>query len=203
MKKTFVLALTFLCLVSYQTTFAQTPVVTGFTGGGGPFAAFYGDTLLPSGDAVGYRFTADANIMITDLGVLDDPVDGVLDSAHTVGLWRNSDQALLASASVSSADTLISGFYYASITPVALTAGTGYTLGALYAIDDNDGYLSGPSSITLDQISGTVAVFPDASNLGLTYPGSESAGNRGRLGPNALMLFPNRRAWPSSVSASF
>ncbi len=167
---------------------AQTPVLTSFTGGGGPFAAFYGDTVLPSYDLVGYRFTADADIFITDLGILDDPIDGVLDSAHEVTLWRNSDMSLLASTSVSSADPLIGGFYYGAIAPVALSAGQGYTLAAGYAIDDNDGYLSGPSSASFDSISGTVAVFPDQSNLGLTYPGSQSAGNLGRLGPNALFV---------------
>jgi hypothetical protein len=185
-KKTLTVAFVLLCLGLCQTTFAQTPIVTSFTGGGGPFGSFYG-TLLPSGDTIGYRFTADANITITDLGIVDD-FDGILDSAHQVGLWRDSDQALLASTTVSSADTLFSGFWYAPVAPVELSAGTEYTLGAVYASDDLDSYISGPSSISTDMISGTVGVEPGVGDLGFVYPTVTSAGNLGRIGPNALYV---------------
>lgn len=186
MKKTLVIALALFCLVLGPSAFAQTPVVTSFTGGGGPFGSFYG-TLLPSGDTVGYRFKADANITITDLGIVDD-FDGTLDSSHEVGLWRNSDQALLASTTVSSADTLFNGFWYASVAPVQLSAGTEYTLGAVYASDDLDSYISGPSNITTDMISATVGVEPGAADLGFIYPPVDSIGNLGRIGPNALYV---------------
>ncbi len=186
MKMNPTIILVLFCLGFCPLANADTPIITNFTGGGGPFASFYGDTVLPSGDAIGYRFTADADIFVTALGILDDPSDGVLDSAHTVALWRDSDMALMASASVSSADNLMGGFYYASIGPIQLDSGSGYTLAALYAVDDGDTYLSGPSSVTTDGISNLIAVFPDSSNLGLTYPGLESAGNLARIGPNAL-----------------
>lgn len=194
MKKTLVVAVTLVCLVLCGSAFAQTPVVTGFTGGGGPFGSFYG-TLLPSGDTVGYRFTADANIIITDLGIVDD-FDGTLDSSHQVGLWRNSDQVLLASTTVSSADTLFNGFWYASVTDVQLVQGGEYTLGAVYAGDDNDSYISGPSSITTSSISGTTGTEPGAGDLGFIYPPVTSGGNLGRIGPNALYIIPE----PSSLA---
>ena len=177
-----------LCLLAlcFVPALAQTPVVTGFTGGGGPFSSFYG-TLLPSGDTVGYRFTADSNITITDLGIVDD-FDGSLDSPHQVGLWCNSDQMLLASTTVSSGDTLFNGFWYAPVAPVALVENEDYTLGAVYASDDNDSYISGPSSITTDMISGTMGVEPGVGDLGFVYPVVTSAGNLGRIGPNALYV---------------
>lgn len=174
-------------LAACSTAFAQSPVVTSFTGGGGPFGSFYG-TLLPSGDVVGYRFTADANITITDLGILEDPIDGVLDSRHMVGLWRNSDMMLLGSTLVGASDPLISGFRYASIAPVALVSGDEYTLGAMYSGDDGDGYFSGPSSITTDMISGTMGVEPGVGDLGFVYPVVTSPGNLGRIGPNAIWI---------------
>lgn len=96
--------------------------------------------------------------------------------------------ALLGSTAVDASDPLISGFRYASIAPVALVSGDEYTLGAMYASDDVDGYFSGPSSITTDMISGTIGVFPAAIDLGFVYPALESAGNFGRLGPNALWV---------------
>ena len=70
-------------------------VVSGFTGGSGPFGAFYGDST-EDGDVVGFSFTADVNLTVTDLGILNEPGDGILDSAHMVGLWDATTQALLA-----------------------------------------------------------------------------------------------------------
>ncbi|MEM8679107.1 MAG: PEP-CTERM sorting domain-containing protein [Planctomycetota bacterium] len=102
-----------------------------------------------------------------------------------VGVWRNSDQALLASTSVDASGTLIGDFYYEAIAPVMLSAGTGYTLGAMYTADDNDSYISSPGSVVLDQISATNGVFPAAGDLGFTYP-SEDSTNLARFGANAI-----------------
>ena len=161
------------------------PVVTSFVGGGGPFGSYYG-TLLPCGDVVGFRFTADADMLITDLGIYDDGADGVLNSPHQVGLWRDSDQALLASVTVDQAGTLLNGYFYAPIAPIALVGGQRYTIGAMYSSDDLESYYSGPSAITLNGISATVAVAPAAADLCFVYPTTESAGNLGRIGPNAI-----------------
>lgn len=164
---------------------AAGPALTGFTGGSGPFAGYHAGTVLPSGDAIGFRFTADVDMFVTDLGLLNDPLDGVMDSAHTVAIWRNSDQAMLASVSVDGSGTNIGGFLYESIGSLMLTAGERYTIAALYAIDDGDGYWSSPSSVSLDGISATNGVFPSAPNLGATYPDSDSA-NFARIGPNFI-----------------
>ena len=174
------LAILFVVGATASVASAYGPAVTGFTGGSS-FGSYYGD---PPGDVVGFRFTSDLDQFVTDLGCLDS-IDGVLDVAHMVGLWRNSDQALLASVSVDATGDLIDGWYYEAITPVALVAGEQYTLGAEYYSGDTDGYFSSPSSISLDGISNTNGVFPAIGSLGFVYPTEDSA-NLARLGPNML-----------------
>jgi hypothetical protein len=167
------------CLTGVATS---QPVVTSFTGGSN-FAIYYGGS---TGDVVGFRFTSDVDQMVTDLGVLEDLADGVLDSPHMVGLWRNSDMALLASATVDSGDTLIDGFFYTPVAPVLLEAGVDYTLGALYTADDTDSYISTPTTVVLYQISNTNGVYPAAGDLGFIYPELDST-NLARFGPNAIV----------------
>lgn len=159
----------------------QGPAVTGFTGGS-PFAIFFGGS---TGDVVGLRFTADVDMTVTDLGVANDMSDGVLDSAHMVGLWRNSDQALLASVSVDSTGTAVGDFFYESIAGVNLTAGNTYTIGAMYTATDNDFYISSPASVSLDGISATNGVFPASGDQGFVFPTSDST-NLGRFGANFI-----------------
>jgi len=174
------LALSVMCVAT--SAFAG-PIVTGFTGGSS-FNIFYGAS---TGDVVGFRFTADAALTLTKLGILVDPFDGILHSSHEVGLWRTSDQTLLGSVVVNPATAqLIDGFLYEDLgAPIALSAGTGYTLGAMYTATDSDSYLSGPTTLSTDNISATNGVFPSAGDIGFVFPALDSA-NLARLGPNAI-----------------
>jgi uncharacterized protein (TIGR03382 family) len=156
------------------------PAITGLSGGSS-FDSYYG--LVP-GDVVGFRFTSDVDQYVTDLGVMCS-TDGVIDSPHMVGLW-DAGGSLLASVEVDGTGTILNGWYYEAIAPVALAAGERYTLGALYNSGDLDGYFSGPS-LTLYNISNTVAVYPAVGGLGFVYPEFESAGNQGRIGPNMIL----------------
>lgn len=158
------------------------PVIDSFTGGSN-FAIFYGGS---TGDVVGFSFTADVNLTVTDLGIQDDPSDGVLDSAHMVGLWDATSMALLGSVSVDSTDTLMSGFYYAALaSAINLTAGMDYVLGGMYTATDSDSYTSSPTTVTTNHISSTAGVFPSSGSLGFVFPTSTST-NLGRFGPNML-----------------
>jgi len=78
-------------------------------------------------DAVnlGLVFTANTSISVDALGFYDPP----LVEFETVGLY-NSSGVLLASTTVSSLDPTVDGYFFASITPVALTAGDQYTVDA-------------------------------------------------------------------------
>jgi hypothetical protein len=163
------------------------PVVSGFTGGGGPFSSFYGTLTANGGDVVGFLFTADVDLTVTDLGVTNAGDNTTLNSAHMVGLWSATTQALLGSVSVDNTGTLINGWFYSSLaSAINLTAGMNYVLGAMYAGDDGDSYWSGPSTMTTNFISATTAVFSAAGDLGFVYPTQTSGGNLGRLGPNML-----------------
>ena len=178
-------------VLSSAAALAQDPVVTGITGGT-PFGSFYG-LDSPSGDTVGYTFTANEPLLIGSLGVYAADVvpdaEG-LSSPHEVGLWDATSQTLLGSVTVSPGDTVIGDFAYAELdTPVPLVAGSQYLLGALYFSDDDDTYLSNASP-TLDGISNTQAVFPASADLGFAFPTSASSGNAGRFGPNALAVIP-------------
>jgi Domain of unknown function (DUF4082) len=157
------------------------PAITGLSGGSA-FDSYYGGLI--AGDVVGFRFTSDVDQYVTDLGVLD-AADGIIDSAHMVGLW-DAGGSLLASVEVDGTGTVLNGWYYEAIAPVALTAGERYTVGALYNSGDLDSYFSGPS-LTLYNISDTVAVYPAVGDLGFVYPEFESAGNQGRIGPNMIL----------------
>jgi len=182
------------CAVAPMSAFAG-PVVTGYTGGSRNSAYYIGST-----DVIGYRFTADSDLAVTKLGVLLDPLDGVLDSSHQVGLWRDSDQALLDSVVVTSSDQLIDGFLYTDLaSQVNLTAGATYTLGAMYASGDGDSYVSTPATLTTSGISSTMGVYPTDVDLGFTYPGFTDSSNLGRLGPNAIASPINVVPVPGSI----
>lgn len=156
------------------------PAIDSYTGGT-RFGVFYGDS---TGDVVGFSFTADVNLTVSALGILN---NGGLNSAHMVGLWNASNQSLLASTSVDSSGTLLNGFYFNNLASnVFLSAGNRYVLGAVYSATDDDSYVSGPSSISSNFISATQAVFASNASLGLVFPTNNSVGNLGRIGPNML-----------------
>jgi hypothetical protein len=75
---------------------------------------------------LGVLFTANANFSVVALGIYYDPP---LLSPETVGLYDQSGN-LLASTTIQLSDTAIAGYLFASIAPVALTAGNQYTVAA-------------------------------------------------------------------------
>ena len=80
---------------------------------------------------VGSKFTASANVSVGKLGFEDQLLNG-LASPHQVGLW-NSSGTLLASVTVQSGtgSELIGNWRYETLpTPVTLTAGSTYIIGA-------------------------------------------------------------------------
>jgi len=160
----------------------QTPAIVSRTGGT-LFESYYGGS---SGDVVGFRFLTGVDMTVTDLGVWYD--NGNLDSPHRVGIWRRSDEALLAEVTVDATGTLIDEWYYAPLaSALALVADEVYIAGALYGFLDGDSYLSAPSSLTFDGISKTTGVYPAATNLGFVFPAIASPPtNLARLGPNFL-----------------
>jgi hypothetical protein len=76
---------------------------------------------------VGWDFRPTTDISVTSLGIFQEAMGS--QSPLTVGLW-DQNGSLLASASVTSSDPLFNQTLYQSITPVTLTSGTLYFLGA-------------------------------------------------------------------------
>jgi hypothetical protein len=94
----------------------------------GPLQSYDGDPEID-----GFAFQATKNVTVSSLGIFAGPsLPLPASSSVAVGLWTDSG-TLLASTTVTSSDTAIGSFYYHPITPVALTAGQSYVVGAQMA----------------------------------------------------------------------
>jgi hypothetical protein len=164
---------------------ASAQAVVGFSGGS-QFAIYH---AASTGDVVGWSFDVNTAIILTDLGVWNQDTLGAtvgLQSSHQVGIW-DAAGTLLTSGVVNPGDTAVGNWTYTDVADITLNVGSRYTIGAMYSATDDDGYISGPSSLTLaSEINPTISgVFPTAGSLGFVFPGSTSA-NNGRFGPNFL-----------------
>jgi hypothetical protein len=90
----------------------------------GPLQSYNGSSEID-----GFAFSATANVDVSALGIFAGPGLTLPAGNFNVGLWR-SDGTLLASATVTAADTAIDSFYYHDISPVPLTAGGSYVVAA-------------------------------------------------------------------------
>ncbi len=86
---------------------------------------------LSSSYVVGYDFTVNSEIVLTDLGLFDQDNNGRLDepTAPPVGIW-NAAGALLASTTIPIGTTAEANVFYRSVNPVTLQPGV-YTIGVL------------------------------------------------------------------------
>jgi hypothetical protein len=176
MKTAFVFSVVLICAPA-----ALGQAVTGFSGGT-EYPVYYGGS---TGDVIGWRFTVASDMEVTDLGVWNADQTGLLDSSHEVGIWDDS-QNLLTSVVVDMTGTAVGDWTYESVTPVVLSPGTTYTIGALYTADDNDYYVSSASSMTTDpDVTWLSSVYPSVIDLGFVYPELEST-SYGRFGPNFM-----------------
>jgi hypothetical protein len=72
------------------------------------------------------------DITVTSLGAFDANLDGFTSSGGIpVGIFRESDSALIASTSVTSGDPLIGNYRFGSIAPLTLLANTDYRVVAV------------------------------------------------------------------------
>ena len=170
--------------------FAQNPAINSWTGGS-LFATYHGNT---TGDVVGFRFTMVNTMLADSLGIYCGGATGAPDGSiafdHQVGIWRDSDQSLVASATVLAGTSVDAfGFGYVGIAPVQLDAGSSYTLGAMYvSLEPGDGYISSATSVsTSSDITFLGAVRPELVSMGFAYPTNFTAGANGRFGPNMTM----------------
>ncbi len=175
--------------------------ITGFSGGA-QFGSYWGG--LVDGDVVGFRFTLNNDVIVTDLGVWNaDTQIGLegLTSDHMVGIW-DAGGNLVVSGSAGPGGSAVGDWTYESVAPTQLNTGTTYTIGALYdagGVPDGDSYISSATGITSDaDVNWLNSVFPSVENLGFAFPTEDSASSSGgRFGPNFLF-----RPVPAPASAA-
>ncbi|MES2641664.1 MAG: sialate O-acetylesterase [Myxococcota bacterium] len=99
---------------------------------------------VEDGDAtVGWRFTTDRPIVVTDVGGF---AEATFHVAPVYGIWDTTTQALLATGTVPGrfevATTWRDGFWYAAVEPIALPPGD-YTIGLMIWRTDGNAYATG------------------------------------------------------------
>jgi hypothetical protein len=132
---------------------------------------------------LGWSFLVNSDISVTALGAFDANEDG-FNVAHDVGLW-NSSGVLLASGTVPSGTggTLDSSYRFVPITPIGLTSGSTYYVGAVYFSSDSDGWLQDPTTlITAPEISYDSRRY--TSGAILAFPTDAGSGSTGYFGGN-------------------
>jgi hypothetical protein len=125
---------------------------------------------------VGIVFTANSIISVDALGFY--ATAGV--SSNTLAIY-DSVGDLLASTAVTTSDPLIANYYYATITPLVLNAGTQYTV-VDFASDDNGNFSYGGPPTTDPQINYLYSDFVYGSSL--AFPTTPNPSGFAYYGPN-------------------
>lgn len=159
---------------------AQTPVAAealDFTSLGNGFDYTQGSYSL------GWRFRAQHDIIVTDLGFYDDSQNGLTQS-HPVGIFDAETKQLVVSTTVTPADPLTGSFRYHAITPVTLTGGRDYYA---MAVTGTELYAVGVTDVMLNRAITYVAGVVDYSTSAATQlspPTDETRNFHGDYGPS-------------------
>ncbi|MES1240441.1 MAG: hypothetical protein ABUT39_02375 [Acidobacteriota bacterium] len=143
-----------------------------YVGGSQPLYQPTDGTLSTDGPgdySVGYAFTPNKALTVTSLG-------GFFNGTRTVSLFNRSTGAVLASATVTSANA----WAYTAITPVALSAGTSYSV-AVYLPGTGGAYRGGltlPATLTDATVEGS-CYRPSSTAEPCGYSGLVTSGNYG------------------------
>ena len=142
-----------------------------------PYTAFTTDTTFSgvgrSNEAtVGWEFTANMPMTITEIGYFDSSGDGLM-SSHQIGIW-DANQNLILSTSVpqGTSATLDGAFRWISISPLSLTAGQSYVIAATLQDfpDDRILVMSDAVNLAFDPAVSFVEDRYEIWNPGLNYP---------------------------------
>jgi len=136
---------------------------------------------------LGWNFTVNEDVTLEQLGIYDRFGDGLAD-AHAIGLW-SSGGSLLRSVTIfdgtgdaSNGELAASNFRYRDVTPLLLTAGSTYHLGATYASSrDHYDFVTAGAVSTISQISVIGGVQQSG---GFAFPGRPIANGVMIIGPN-------------------
>jgi hypothetical protein len=131
---------------------------------------------------LGFQFTVNSAITVTQLGIFDDSQDGLVDSYPTAIFDAAGN--ILTSTTVASGttDPLLNQFRYAATTPVTLTPGQTYSIGALYLTGDDPLVFNGSGFATDPSVNFLNSSFAGGSTL--SAPTSSVQFGPGYFGPN-------------------
>ena len=188
----------FVALAMPASAYASTLGLTSFSEVGAELTL--NDTFdLPR--TVGWSFVANQNLVVEGLGVYDVDGDG-LGMAAELGLWAETGQMLLASATVpaGTSEPLTSGFRFVPVSPVNLVAGQTYVLGFNTLRGGDLAYHNVPSFTTSPLITYGQPRNSDA-NTGFAFPDIFDARiPNGIFGPNVLFQDSTPIPEPATVS---
>lgn len=168
---------------------ASAQAVNGFTGGS-QFTSFFGGAF--AGDTVGWQFTVNEDVFVTDLGVWNQDTqlgaEG-LTSDHRIGIWNLDTGALMVEGVAGPNGDVMGDWTYTSVANTQLSTGATYVIGALYnagGVEDGDSYISSATSVSMDPtINFGGGRSPLAEDIGFALPETFSgATSFGRFGPN-------------------
>ena len=143
------------------------------------FTALYTGTRNDFTGNVGYEFTPSANTVVTALGR---PVSGTMSNNHDVKIWRVSDQALVASTTVTPTSVTDELGYKRELlaAPVTLSAGVVYRITS-YETNGGDAWMNVGS---ISSHLGTASISQGVWISGTTYPlNIEGSADQGYAAP--------------------
>jgi len=153
---------------------------------------------------LGWNFSVNEDVTLQQLGFYDRFGDGLSD-AHAIGLW-SAGGALLRNVTIfdgtgdpSNGELAASNFRYRDVTPLLLTAGSTYFLGATYASGrDAFDFVTPAATSSISQITVIGGVQQSG---GFAFPGRPIANGTMVVGPNfriagdAVAPVPEPAAW--------
>ena len=150
-----------------------TPVHAGVLAYSGPAPS---TTTSISDLNMGFTFSPTVNIFVDSLGTWDAGSNG-LQEAHPIGIWRETDMALLASAviPIGTGGVLDSGFRFAPIAPLELLMGVDYRIAVYRDNGALDPYGFGGITVAPEIVRGLDYFLTNAGSL--SYPTNSGGAN--------------------------
>ncbi len=175
-------------LTAASPSLAATAVV-GFSNTGSVFTNFTGDRT------VGFTFNTANNISVTELGWF--AVSGALNASHRVGIWSLAG-TLLGSTTVMPGVAGVTGFRFASVSPISLNAGQQYFIGGTDLGSDGDNYRTGVSNLVMGNGITFLGSAVALNDPGFAFPSTVAANTGGRFGPNFVYNLTSAVPEPST-----
>ena len=166
-----------------------------------------GDPLSLGPGTAGFEFQVGSQpITLSAFGVFDEFSDGVLSSAHAVGLWNANTGTLLAKVTVVPSSATLSGgtFWQNLIVPITLQQGGSYRIAAQYSDVDLDlarGNVPASSVVVDSRITLKDAYL--SSGSGFDFPDLNVSGaNLGFFGANASFAPVPEPTWSALAAGA-